>query len=73
VSVATRTDELLKASQVAELLGVTMPTVLAWWRRGILPGYRLGGGGRGPVRFSQLDVDEKLAEWRREGVGSGSG
>jgi excisionase family DNA binding protein len=52
-------DRLLRAREVAELLDVTVETILRWARRGELPAFKLPGG---PVRFSEADVEAWLAE-----------
>lgn len=51
------TDRLLTARQVAELLGVHVETILAWVRRGDLPGFRMPGGA---LRFRETDLDAWL-------------
>jgi excisionase family DNA binding protein len=52
-------ERLLKARDVAELLGLEMSTVLDRFQRGELPGFRLGGKG-GPVRFRLSEIEEWL-------------
>lgn len=60
----TPTEPLLKARDVAGLLGVEMGTVYDYWERGDLPGFRLGGRRRGPLRFRQSEILERLEDWR---------
>lgn len=48
-------ERLLRAREVAELLGISPSTVLDWWEAGRLPGYRLGEKGA-PVRFRESDL-----------------
>jgi excisionase family DNA binding protein len=52
-------EKLLKARDVAELLGLEMGTVLDRFQRGEIPGFRLGGKG-GPVRFRLSEIEEWL-------------
>jgi hypothetical protein len=35
------------------------------WEAGDLPGFRLGGGRRGPVRFRASECEAVLESWRR--------
>lgn len=53
---------LLKAFEVAEILGVSTPTVLRWARGGSLPSIKLPGG---PVRFREDIVEAWLDEMTR--------
>jgi excisionase family DNA binding protein len=48
---------LLRTRDVADRLGVSPETVLRWWRRGELPGYRLSSN---VLRFAEADVDAYL-------------
>lgn len=57
-------ERLLKASDVAELLGVSMGTVLDWWQEGKLPGFRLGGSVGSPVRFRMSEIEAWLDSCR---------
>lgn len=57
-------ERLLTARELAELLGFQAGTVVDWFERGELPGYRIGGR----LRFRESDVIEWL-EQRRRGVG----
>ena len=57
--------KLLKAHEVAELLDVSPATVLDWWQAGRLPGFRVGGGARGKVRFRETEIEATLESWRR--------
>jgi excisionase family DNA binding protein len=57
-------DRLLTARELGELLGLSMGTVLDWWERGDLPGFRLGGRKGGPVRFRESEVLAMLETWR---------
>jgi excisionase family DNA binding protein len=47
------TDRLLRAREVAELLGISAGTVLDWWQDGKLPGFRLSSRA---VRFRESEV-----------------
>lgn len=58
-------EPLLKTKDVAELLGVDMSTVIDYHRRGLLPGFRLGGQHGAPLRFWPSEVKATLEEWRR--------
>lgn len=51
------TGRLLTAREVADLLGVTMETVLRWTRAGELPAIRLPGTARGRLRYRLEDID----------------
>ena len=44
-------EPLMKARDVAELLGLDVKTVVAHFQRGDLPGFRLYGRKGGPLRF----------------------
>lgn len=56
------TDRLLRAREVAELLGLSPATVLDWWESGRLPGFKLSSRA---VRFRESEVIAWLEE-RRE-------
>lgn len=51
------TGRLLTARQVAEVLGVSVETVLRWTRRGDMPAIRLPGGA---IRYREAELDEWL-------------
>ena len=51
-------DQLMKASEVAELLEVPVSTVLHWGRTGTLPRHKLGGH----VRFVRSEVEAAIRE-----------
>ena len=53
------TGQLLTARVVAQQLGLSTETVLAWVRDGKLPAFRLPGGA---IRFREDDLDRWLAE-----------
>lgn len=53
-------ERLLKARDVADLLGLEMSTVLDRFQRGEIPGFRLGGRKGGPVRFRLSEIEEWL-------------
>jgi excisionase family DNA binding protein len=53
-------ERLLKAREVAELLGLELGTVLDYFERGELPGFRLGGSVGRPVRFRSSEIEEWL-------------
>lgn len=56
---------LLKESQVAERLGVSMPTLRSWRSRGIGPAYvKLGTGKKSPVRYDHRDLEQYIAQGR---------
>jgi len=66
-------DRLLKAYQVAEMLQVTMNTVLRRFEAGDLPGFRLWGRKGGPVRFRRSEIEALLESWRMDAsTGDGS-
>ncbi len=58
------TERLLTARELAELLGLSAGTVLDWFERGDLPGFRLLGRKGGPVRFRESEVLATLERWR---------
>jgi hypothetical protein len=51
-------NELLRASIVGPAVGVKPATLLSWFRRGWIPGYRAG---RRPVMFDLAQVREAMA------------
>ena len=53
------TDRLLRAREVAELIGLSTATVLDWWQAGKLPGFRLSSRA---VRFRESEVMAWLEE-----------
>jgi len=58
-------DNLLKESQVAERVGVSMPTLRSWRCRGVGPIYlKLGNGKRSPVRYHHGDLEQYIAHGR---------
>lgn len=59
-------EGLLRAREVADLLGMKTGWVLDQWQAGKLPGYRLGSGKAGPVRFRASEIEAWLTA-RREG------
>lgn len=61
---ASLLEPLLTSKAVAELLAVALPTVYAWQREGVLPGVRLGRGGR-TIRYRRADV-ERFLRTRRQ-------
>lgn len=59
------TSALLKESQVAEHLGVSLPTLRSWRSRGIGPAYvKLGRGKKSPVRYHHRDLEAYIAQGR---------
>ena len=60
-------EKLLKARDVAELLGVEIGTVLDRWEAGDIPGFRLYGRKGGPVRFRLSELEEWLETTCRPG------
>lgn len=60
------TETLLKESQVAQRLGVSMPTLRSWRCRGIGPDFvKMGAGKKAPVRYSAIDIEQFIAECRQ--------
>lgn len=57
-------ERLLTARELADLLGISPGTVLDWFERGDLPGFRLLGRKGGPVRFRESEVLTALERWR---------
>src|SRR5262245_44478585 len=58
----TPAERLLTAWQLAELLQIEHRTVLARFRAGDIPGFRLYGRKGGPVRFRWPEIETWLAE-----------
>jgi excisionase family DNA binding protein len=56
-------NRLLTTREVSELVGVSTETVLRWWRRGEIPGYRLASN---VSRFRESNVEAWLASVRTE-------
>ena len=50
-------ESLMKARDVAELLGLDVKTVVEHFQRGDLPGYRLYGRKGGPLRFRRSEIE----------------
>jgi predicted DNA-binding transcriptional regulator AlpA len=61
-------ERLIKARDVAVLLGVEVGTVWDYWERGDLPGFRLGGCKGGPLRFRETEIVEWLETTCRGGT-----
>jgi len=57
---AAPAEELLSRQQTAELLGVTLPTLASYTRRGLVQGYRIGAR----VRFKKNEVLDGLKRIR---------
>lgn len=57
-------SDLLKARDVAEMLGLELDTVLDRFQAGDLPGFRLYGRKGGPVRFRRTEIEQCLDAWR---------
>jgi excisionase family DNA binding protein len=53
-------EPLLTAREVADLLGFRPATVVGWYERGELPGFRVGGR----LRFRESEVEEWLEQKR---------
>ena len=56
-------EPLLRARDVADWLAVAPGTVLDWYERGRLPGFKLNGGA---VRFSRNEIAAWLAAQHRQ-------
>jgi excisionase family DNA binding protein len=59
--IASNTEPLLTARQVADLLGLSIASVLRRWRAGELPGFRLSSN---VLRFRQSEIDAYLEAHR---------
>jgi len=57
-------ERLLRAREVAEMLGVSMDWVLDRWQEGALPGFKLGPSPQSPVRFRMSELDAWLENHR---------
>jgi hypothetical protein len=66
-------ERLLCAREVAEILGLSVKTVLARFERGDLPGFRLYGKVGAPVRFRLSDLEATIADWESAAPGRGVG
>jgi predicted DNA-binding transcriptional regulator AlpA len=62
-------ERLLKARDVADMLGLEMGTVLDRFEAGDLPGFRLYGRKGGPVRFRLSEIEQWLEDHCRVGYG----
>lgn len=60
-------EQLMKARDVAAMLGLEVDTLLDHFQRGEVPGYRLYGRKGGPVRFRLSEVERWLADVCRVG------
>lgn len=58
------TERLLRARDVAEILDVEVGTVLDYFERGELPGFRLGGRIGRPLRFRQSEIEAWIESCR---------
>ena len=52
-------EALLDSTEVAQILGVSLPTLQRWVRRGWVPAIKLPGG-RGRLRFELADIQAFL-------------
>lgn len=66
-------EALLKARDVALLLGLEVGTVLDRFEAGDLPGFRLYGRKGGPVRFRASEIEAWLDTSCRVGTINGNG
>jgi excisionase family DNA binding protein len=51
-------EELLTRKEVAQLLGITLPTLREWTKRGDVPGYYIGSR----IRYKRSEVINSLAQ-----------
>jgi excisionase family DNA binding protein len=66
-------DRWLRATEVAERWGMSPATVLDWFERGKLPGYRMGGTKGGRLRFRLSDIERVEESWRVDAATETSG
>ncbi len=59
-------DRLLNARELAERWGISPDTIRDRWEAGDLPGIRIFGGERGPVRFRLSDIEALEEAWTRD-------
>lgn len=59
-------ERLLTARELAERWRVSPDAVLDRWQAGELPGIRLFGGERGPVRFRESEIVALEEAWHRK-------
>ncbi len=57
----TEREEVLTASEVAQLLGFHQVTLYSWARRGKIPNYKIGSA----IRFRKSELERWLQERRR--------
>jgi predicted DNA-binding transcriptional regulator AlpA len=65
------TERLLTDREVAQVLGLSVKTVLTRFERGDLPGFRLYGKIGAPVRFRLSELDQTIAGWEAAAPGRG--
>lgn len=52
----TAPEKLLTRIETAKLLGVTLPTIIDWQKKGILKGYRIGNR----IRYKHAEIMETV-------------
>lgn len=52
----TAPEKLLTRNETAKLLGVTLPTIIDWQKKGILKGYRIGNR----IRYKETEIMETV-------------
>ena len=55
-------EKLLSRTETAKMLGVTLPTIIDWGKKGILKCYRIGNR----VRYKQSEVMETLTNGKAQ-------
>jgi len=56
-------NEMISASELGKLFRVKAPTILSWWRAGMIPGHQIN---RRTVRFDFEEVRAALEHRRGE-------
>ena len=59
-------DPLLNDGEAAKRLCVSVATLRSWRCRGIGPAFiKMGSGAKAPVRYSESDIEQYIAQCRR--------
>lgn len=57
-SLAQPLDELLSRTETARLLGISLPTLHAWTKSGIIKAYRIGSR----IRYKKAEIESSLKQ-----------
>ena len=68
-SLCAAANPLLNDAEAAKLLCVSTATLRSWRCRGIGPPYiKMGNGAKAPVRYSESDIEQYIAQCRQTPV-----